>query len=106
VIGVWRDRQRPEESFDIPVINGKSWPYTERLRYTAGTEVRRRWLNASAEPHPMHLHGSYFRVDAIGDGERDTVLPAGQRKMVSQSFPATTIYGDTVRKTSCSLRPG
>jgi FtsP/CotA-like multicopper oxidase with cupredoxin domain len=83
VIGAWRDRQRPEESFDIPVINGKSWPYTERLEYTAGTEVRWRWLNASAQLHPMHLHGSYFRVDAIGDGERDNVLPAGQRKMVA-----------------------
>jgi FtsP/CotA-like multicopper oxidase with cupredoxin domain len=81
VIGAWRDRQRPEESFDIPVINGKSWPYTERLEYTAGTEVRWRWLNASAQLHPMHLHGSYFRV--IGDGERDSILPAGQRKMVA-----------------------
>lgn len=75
VISVWRDRQKPEESFDIPVINGKSWPYTERLEYVAGTAVRWRWLNASAGVHPMHMHGSYFRVDAMGDAERDTVLP-------------------------------
>lgn len=83
VIGVWRDRQRPDESFDIPVINGKSWPYTERLEYRAGTEVRWRWLNASSQVHPMHMHGSYFRVDAMGDGERDTVFPAAQRKLVA-----------------------
>ncbi|MBZ5666601.1 MAG: multicopper oxidase domain-containing protein [Acidobacteriia bacterium] len=88
VIGAWRDRQRPEESFDIPVINGKSWPYTERLEYTAGTDVRWRWLNASAQVHPMHMHGSYFRVDAMGDGERDTVFPAAQRKsVVTQLIP-------------------
>jgi FtsP/CotA-like multicopper oxidase with cupredoxin domain len=83
VIAAWRDRPLPQESFDIPVINGKSWPYTERLEYTAGSEVRWRWLNPSAQLHPMHMHGSYFRVDAVGDGERDQVFAAAQRKSVS-----------------------
>ena len=83
VIGAWRDRYMPQESFDIPVINGKSWPYTERLEYAVGTDVRWRWLNASAQVHPMHLHGSYFRVDATGDGESETTFAAEQRKMVS-----------------------
>lgn len=83
VIAAWRDRLLPQESFDIPVINGKSWPYTERLQYVAGTEVRWRWLNPSAQLHPMHMHGSYFRVDALGDGEQDTVLPIPQRKLVA-----------------------
>jgi len=88
VIGAWRDRQRPEESFDIPVINGKSWPYTERMEYVAGSDVRWRWLNASAQLHPMHMHGSYFRVDAIGDSEREAILPAAQRKsVVTQLIP-------------------
>jgi FtsP/CotA-like multicopper oxidase with cupredoxin domain len=67
VIAAWRDRPLPQESFDIPTINGKSWPYTERLEYIAGSEVRWRWLNPSAQLHLMHLHGSYFRVDALGD---------------------------------------
>ncbi len=88
LISVWRDRQLPQESLDIPVINGKSWPYTERLEYTAGTDVRWRWINASAQVHPMHMHGSYFRVDAIGDGETDTAFPAAQRKMVSTQLMA------------------
>lgn len=83
VIAAWRDRPLPQESFDIPVINGKSWPYTERLEYTAGSEVRWRWLNPSAQLHPMHMHGSYFRVDTIGDAERETVLSATQRKQVA-----------------------
>jgi FtsP/CotA-like multicopper oxidase with cupredoxin domain len=88
VIGAWRDRLRPEESLDIPVINGKSWPYTERLEYTAGSDVRWRWLNASAQNHPMHMHGSYFRVDSLGDGENDIPFPAAQRKsVVTQLMP-------------------
>ncbi len=88
VIGVWRDRQRPDESFDIPVINGKSWPYTERLEYRAGMDVRWRWLNPSSQVHPMHMHGSYYRVDAMGDGERDSVFPAALRKsVVTQLIP-------------------
>ncbi len=88
LISVWRDRQLPQESLDIPVINGKSWPYTERLEYTAGTDVRWRWINASAQIHPMHMHGSYFHVDAMGDGETDTEFPAAQRKMVSTQLMA------------------
>lgn len=83
VIGVWRDRLRPEESFDIPVINGKSWPYTERLEYKVGADVRWRWLNPSGHVHPMHLHGSYFRVDSIGDGEHDTSFTGAQQKLVA-----------------------
>lgn len=96
MIAAWRDRPLPQESFDIPVINGKSWPYTERLEYTAGSEVRWRWLNPSAQLHPMHMHGSYFRVDAIGDAERETVLATTQRKQVAtQLIPVgetMTIY--------------
>lgn len=88
LISVWRDRLLPQESFDIPVINGKSWPFTERLEYTVGTDVRWRWINASAQVHPMHMHGSYFRVDAVGDGETDTVFPAAQRKLVSTQLMA------------------
>ena len=88
VIGVWRDRQRPDESLDIPVVNGKSWPYTERLEYAAGTEVRWRWLNPSSQVHPMHMHGSYYRVDSMGDGEQDTAFPTAQRKsVVTQLLP-------------------
>ena len=47
VIGTWRDRYLPQESLDVPVINGKSWPYTERLQYPVGSEVRWVWLNPS-----------------------------------------------------------
>ena len=82
VLGVWRSRTTELIAEQIAVINGKSWPYTERLRYTAGEPVRWRWVNASDAPHPIHLYGSYFRVDAVGDGENDHILPPELRETV------------------------
>jgi FtsP/CotA-like multicopper oxidase with cupredoxin domain len=88
VIGMWRDRRLAQESFDVPVINGKSWPYTERLEYALGSEVRWVWLNPSGNVHPMHMHGSYFRVLTAGDAEQsDPVPPSGMRD-VSTNFMA------------------
>jgi FtsP/CotA-like multicopper oxidase with cupredoxin domain len=88
VIGMWRDRQMPQESFDVPVINGKSWPYTERLEYPLGSEVRWVWLNPSGNVHPMHLHGSYFRVLSAGDAEQSNLVPPSQMRDVSTNFMA------------------
>ena len=86
VIGMWRDRQLAQESFDVPVINGKSWPYTERLEYPVGDEVRWVWLNPSGNVHPMHLHGSYFRVLSTGDAEQSESVPALKVRDVSTNF--------------------
>jgi FtsP/CotA-like multicopper oxidase with cupredoxin domain len=88
VIGVWRSQVTPALSNDVPVINGKSWPYTERLTYGVGEAVRWRWINASDLNHPMHMHGSYYRVDNTGDGERDQIFsPAEQRTGVTRLMP-------------------
>jgi manganese oxidase len=51
-------------------INGESWPNTERISATVGDSLHWRVINASAAPHPMHLHGFYYRVDAFS-GPRD-----------------------------------
>jgi FtsP/CotA-like multicopper oxidase with cupredoxin domain len=82
VIGLWRSQISVVLSQDIPVINGKSWPYTERLTYAAGEPIRWRWINASDSVHPMHLHGSYYRVESEGNGERDQIFEAAQQRMV------------------------
>ena len=63
-IGVWaapRDTLGPKPWVprDMMVINGRSWPYTERLTFTVGDTVRWRWINATADAHTMHLHGFY-----------------------------------------------
>ena len=63
------------------VVNGRSWPHTERLRMSVGDTVHWRWINVTAAPHPMHLHGFYFRVDAKGDGVRDTLYAPSERRL-------------------------
>ena len=75
------------------VINGRAWPYTERLTYGVGDSVHWRWINAAQGNHPMHLHGSYYTVDSIGDGERDTPLSSKQRRLVVTELmrPGTTM---------------
>jgi FtsP/CotA-like multicopper oxidase with cupredoxin domain len=75
------------------VINGRAWPYTERLTYRVGDSVPWRWINAAQGNHPMHLHGSYYTVDSIGDGERDTLLKSEQRRLVVTELmrPGTTM---------------
>lgn len=88
IIGTWRDRHLPQESFDVPVINGKSWPYTERLQYPVGSEVRWRWLNPSGLVHPMHIHGSYFQVVSMGDAEHSDPVPPSRIRDVSTNFMA------------------
>jgi len=64
------------------VINGKSWPNTERLAYTVGDSVRFRIVNTSTAPHPMHLHGFYFNVDTRGDERSDTTYAASSPHLV------------------------
>ena len=56
------------------VINGRSWPNTERFAYKVGDTVRMRLINAGGAVHPMHLHGFYFKVDSRGDERADTIF--------------------------------
>ncbi len=84
-------------------INGRSWPYTERVAATVGDSVRWRVINASARNHPMHLHGFYFQVEAMGDGLTDTTLPPNQRPMaVTQTLKPF----ETMAMTWVPDRPG
>ena len=62
-------------------INGASWPNTERLEYAVGDTVRWHIVNASFLPHPLHLHGFYFRVDGRGDFAQDTTYGRAARRM-------------------------
>jgi manganese oxidase len=97
VIGLWIKRptegaaQQQIEQF--AVINGKSWPYTERFTHEVGQAVRWRWINTSFFDHPMHLHGAYFRVTSEGDGEVDKALPIEKQRLVVTNHMA---IGDTM----------
>ena len=84
IIGMWTDtvgsavpHGRKQE---LAVINGRSWPNTERLSYTVGDTVRWRVINASGDLHPMHLHGFYFRIDAAGNEAADTTFTESDRE--------------------------
>ena len=59
------------------VINGLSWPATERLTYRRGEAVRWRVINLSSQTHPMHLHGFYFTVMRAGNGRPDEPVAGG-----------------------------
>jgi len=106
VIGMWTDtvhRAMTHRRRVLGVINGRSWPHAERLVHTVGDTVRWRVINASADFHPMHLHGFYFRVDSRGDGLRDTVNAAGAADMaVTESLG----NGSTMSMTWVPERPG
>jgi len=52
----------------LATINGKSWPFTQRFQYRIGQQVHWRWINATNEPHALHLHGFYFRINAFNRG--------------------------------------
>ena len=43
-------------------INGQVYPDVEPLPVRRGEYVRMRYVNRSMMPHPMHLHGHFFRI--------------------------------------------
>ena len=77
LIGTWATVDAaliPSDLFRM-VMNGKSWPHTERLTYQVGEPVHLRVINVGAAVHPMHLHGFYFKVDSRGDERSDVIFP-------------------------------
>jgi len=80
-IVVYDEQSKPPKFYDILGFNGLSWPHSERLTYRVGQTVHWRVINATRVIHPMHLHGFYFRVDSVGDGEADTIYKDDERRM-------------------------
>jgi manganese oxidase len=106
VIGMWTDtvaRAYTARKRVLAVINGRSWPNTERLTYAVGDSARWRVINASGDAHPMHLHGFYFRVDSRGDGRGDTTYRAGEGDL---AVTEGLLVGATMRLTWVPERAG
>ena len=93
----------PRPTQEVMVINGRSWPNTERLSYTQGDSVRWRWINASGVAHPMHLHGFYFSVESRGDGRSERVYRGEERPLVVTDL---MLPGQTMRIGWQPARPG
>jgi manganese oxidase len=104
VIGMWGDTAGGAPSVQhLFVVNGRSWPHTERLSYAVGDTVRWRVLNVSADIHPMHLHGFYFEVGSRGDGRGDTTYAGTRHELeVTERFA----IGQTVQLTWIPDRTG
>nr|AUN36851.1 multicopper oxidase [uncultured bacterium] len=103
VINIWGSRIDSTRYRNALAINGRSWPYTERLEATVGDTLRWRVLNASKRVHPMHLHGFYYRVDSRGDTFADTVYAEpGRRQVVTEVMRPLS----TMEMTWVPERPG
>ena len=99
VITAWDDSLRnpasPYGPRQVYAINGQSWPFTERLTYDQGDSIRWRVLNLSQHGHPMHLHGTYFRVQSRGTPFTDTAFGAASRLVVTEILmPGQTMMMD------------
>lgn len=79
VINLWGTGFAEGPLRETATINGKAWPHSERLAFHMGEKVRWRVINASASDHAMHLHGFYYRLNSVGDGERDRPFEEGQQ---------------------------
>lgn len=88
---------------NLATINGKSWPYTQRFDYEVGQPVRWRWINASNEPHALHLHGFYYRIDAFNRGGQLQTYSGDSRPMVVTQRIA---QGETFDMSWSPDRPG
>jgi len=86
------------------LINGKTWPHTERLTYDVGDSVRIRVLNLSFAVHPMHLHGFYFRIDSRGNEHADSTFSSQSSPHLvnTERLPS----GQTLSLTWIPTRPG
>lgn len=92
--------QHPE---DYLTINGRPYPHTERLVYDMGDEPTYRVINATEIRHPMHLHGHFFTLKALGDIARDTVYgPTRQKEAVTHTMPGAS----TMKIRWTTNRPG
>ena len=108
VVGLYSDDPdsvagRTPHPHEIAVLNGKSWPYTERFTFAEGDTVSWRVINASDAPHPMHLHGFYFNAERSGAIGADTALGP---TAITQANTKLVLSGATMALRFVPDRPG
>jgi manganese oxidase len=103
MINIWGDSVDAVNYDDAVAINGKSWPYTERIKANIGDSLRWRVINASIRAHPMHLHGFYFRIDSRGSFLSDSIYPEKRRRL---EVTEHMVAGSTMMMTWSPDRPG
>lgn len=97
IILEWMDSTRlkrfPGAVPAVFTINGKVWPFTERMQYDLGETITWRVINGSFGTHPMHLHGIHFDVAARGTASADTIYDrdAIRRVFTERMTPTSTM---------------
>lgn len=84
-------------------FNGLGWPHTPRIDLVQGDTAHWRFVNVSGLEHPLHLHGSFFRVDAKGDGHADSIYAPEDRRMAVTEL---VLPGQTMSMTWSPLHAG
>lgn len=107
VLSIWFERPPAGQELDwqteTMTINGRAWPFTERLEYALGDSVHWRLINLTDRGHPMHLHGFFFEVDAVGGIQRANSLWPGERRLNATHFMRV---GETAEVSWLADRPG
>lgn len=108
VLGLWEEEASTingikEPGREVLVINGKSWPHTERFSFTVGDTVRWRWVNPTSSTHPMHLHGFYYSVNSRGSEYADTTYARAERRLVNTELMR---IGSTMNVSWVPRKPG
>lgn len=107
VMSIWFERPPDGEELDwqteTMAINGRPWPFTERLEYDLGDSVRWRVINLTDRSHPMHLHGFFFEAEAVGDIQQARTLWPGERHLNASHLMG---IGETVDMRWVADRPG
>lgn len=107
VLSIWFQRPPSGEELDwqteTMTLNGRAWPFTERLEYALGDSAHWRLINLTDRGHPMHLHGFFFDLDAVGDIQRaDPVWPGERRHNATHLMRV----GETADVSWLADRPG
>ncbi len=89
VMNIWsqRDSTLQAGGYETLLVNGKTWPFTERVESTVGVTERWHVVNATLRNHPMHLHGFFY--DVLGVGKRNTFSTYAhedRRKVVTETM--------------------
>jgi hypothetical protein len=93
IMNIWGEFKDSTLYRNALAINGRSFPWNERISTTVGDTLRWRVINATIRRHPMHLHGFYFLQQASGNLFADTVLAQHDRRFeVTESMaPGATM---------------
>jgi FtsP/CotA-like multicopper oxidase with cupredoxin domain len=81
----------PGTHFDTWSISGESWPNIKPLTLLEGKRYRLRFINATGDQHPMHLHRHSFEITRIGDRAL-----SGLMKDVVNVMPLQTVEVDFI----------